>query len=198
MTGLLVAIVAALLAALIQAAILERRKGLLRAKEQCFKFHELRDKLQILAVDGKINRNSAVYDFLLHTINLSIRNAGFMKLGELLQMSSALKKEVESQAFVSVASEMRSATPEVQLVASEVFDTFAKMLVANDDFTYWIFAALEVTTKVANSAPARGFLSVNRMVFKSIVQALSPRRAEVVREARGYQRLGRRIAAASC
>jgi hypothetical protein len=75
MTTLLVAVLSTLLAAFVQAAILDKRRILLRAKEQCFRFHELRDALQILAIEGKIKQDSRIYQFLMFMINVAIKNA---------------------------------------------------------------------------------------------------------------------------
>jgi hypothetical protein len=185
MTAILIAILSALLAGLIQVVILDRRRILLRAKEQCFRFHELRDMLQILAIEGKIKQESRIYQFLFFMINVAIRNAGVMKLSDLLRMSKTVKTEVEGPGFEAVTRELRSYPAEVQILASDVFNTFAKMLVVNDDLTFLLF---NIATNIANIAAVQ--------IVKSIAKTLTPQRAEVVRQARSYRLLGQRMAPA--
>lgn len=184
-TGLWIAIIACLLVVLIQTLVLEKHRGLLRTREQCFGFHELRDRLQLLAVDKKIDVRSQSYQFLWNSINISIRNAGVMKLSELLRISQLLKREVESNTFKEVQEELRSHPAEVQALASEIFTSFAHMLVVNDDLTYWLFKGLGVLTRIANEAVVK--------CVKVIAKKLAPRRVEVVREANIYDRIGQRL-----
>ncbi len=184
-TALQIAVLGALLAGLIQAVILDRGRPRLRLKEQFFKFHELRDKLQALAMDGKIRPDSMPYRILFTIINLSIRNPGVMKLRDVLKMSNTVKHQVEGNTFEQLQAELRSYPAEAQALASDVFSTFALMLVVNDDITYWLFALLKSVAKLTNAGMIR--------LLKLLAKTLSPKRIQIVREARNYERLGRRL-----
>jgi hypothetical protein len=99
--------------------------------------------------------------------------------------SKTVKMEVERPGFEAITKELRSYPAEVQVLASDVFSTFAKMLVVNDDLTFLLF---NLGTKIANIATVR--------IVKAVARTLTPERAEVVREARSYSLLGQRMASA--
>lgn len=186
MTAWIVAVVAALLAALIQGVVFRKYERHARTKEQCFRFHELRDTLQALALERKIDTCSRSYQMLFGIINFAIQNAGAAKLSDMLTISRTMKRNMESNAFQELRDSLKSYPPEVQSLASGVFTTFAQMLVANDDITYWLFMVLERLTAVINLTALYS--------LKYAMRLLSPKRAEVVHEATRYRRLGRILA----
>jgi hypothetical protein len=183
--SLWVTAIALMLAALVQSLVIGKKYASLRTLEQRFRFHELRDHLQLLAVEKQIATESQVYRFLLSTINLSIHNAGNMKLSELLRISQAMKQRVRSSAFEEVQEELKISAPEVRVLASDVFTSFALMLVVNDDITYWLFQGFRLLTRVANEAVIR--------CVRIVASKLALRRVEVVREATDYDHLGQRL-----
>ena len=185
--GMWVAVVGVLLAMLTETLVFWRRRVLLKAKEQCFRFHDLRDRLQMLAVEHKVEPTSRVHDFLLYVINIAIRNAGVIKLSQILNISQTVKKEAAGGSeFEQLQAEIRSYPKDVQALASQVFSSFAWMLVANDDITVWLFKGLSVLTKITNEAAVR--------CIKSLISKIVPKRVQVVYEANDYNRFGQRLA----
>lgn len=184
-TGLWMAMVAALLGTLVETAIFWKRRQGLNAKEQCFRFHDLRDRLQLLSIEHKIEQNSPAYRFLLTMINVAIRNAGVIKLSEVLDMSQKVKN-ADGKEFEKLQGEIGSYSKDVQELASEVFGKFAWMLVVNDDVTYWLFRGLKILTKITNAAVVT--------CAKAVAAAITPKRAQVVREAYEFDQLRKRLA----
>jgi hypothetical protein len=184
--GLWIAIIGALFAMLTETVVFWKRREFLKTKEQCFKFHDLRDRLQVLTIEHKIETHSKLHDFLLSMINIAIRNAGVIKLSELVDISQSVKKEADDSTFSTIQTEIGSHPDDVQTLASEVFDNFAWMLVANDDLTVWLFKGLIMLSKIANEAVVR--------FVKLFVSKVAPEHAQVVREANDFARLGQRLA----
>ena len=188
-TGLWIAIIAALLAILMETLVFWTRRTRLKTRDQCFRFHDLRDRLQVLAVEHKIEPSSMLHHFLLSMINVAIRNAGVIKLSQLLNISRSVKEEAaDGNGFATMQEEIRAYPKEVQVLASEVFSSFALMLVANDDLTVWLFKGLSLLTSLTNEAVVR--------CIKFLVSKIVPRHVQVVREANDYSRFGRLLAAA--
>jgi len=184
-TGLWLAVIIVALAVLTETLVFWKRRTLLKAKEQCFRFHDLRDRLQLLNLEGKIRPDSNVYGFLLLTINIAIRNAGVIKMSQLLEISRSVKSS-EGHEFGKLQADIGQYPKEVQELASEVLNKFAWMLVANDDLTVWLFKGLRILTEVTNEAVVRG--------VKWVVSRIVPNHVRVVREANEYARLGQRLA----
>jgi hypothetical protein len=185
MMGLWAALTFLLFAMLAETIILHRRRVLVKKNAQCFKFHELRDRLQLLVIQGKIQPGSEPYDFLLFTINIAIKNAGIIKLSDVVSISRMVKREADGE-FDKLQRDTERHSAEVQALASEVCGRFAMMLVANDDVTALLFKGLSILTKLTNEA----FVAC----VKWIVAKLAPKYVQVVREANDYDRLGQRLA----
>lgn len=181
--GLWVAVIFLLLAALIETLVFRKRRVQLRRNTQSFYFHDFRDRLQLLAIAGKIRSDSEPYTFLLFTINVAIRNAGEFKLRHLVDMSRSVKEEGELD---QLKTDLEKYPIEVQTLASEVLSRFAWMLVANDDLTVWLFKGLGMLTKPTNEAVVT--------CVKWIVARLVPQHVQVVREANYYEQMGQRLA----
>lgn len=183
MTGLWVAFIFILLAILTETLVFWSRRALLKKNAQCFKFHDFRDRLQVLTITGKILPSSELYNFLLLTVNLAIRNAGVIKLSDLLEISKTVQKETDGG---RLQDQIRGYPTEVQALASEVCSSFAWMLVANDDLTELLFKGLGILTQLTNDAVVK--------CVKWIVARVAPSRVAVVRTANDYNRLGQRLA----
>ena len=184
--GLWIALIGVLLAILTETLVFWKRRGALRAKEQCFKFHDFRDRLQVLAIEHKIEPGSDLYRFLLMTTNIAIRNAGLIKLSELLNIARSVKRQVDGNEFSKIQGEMKNYPKDVQALASEIFESFAWMLVSNDDVSVWLFKGLKILTKVANEAAIK--------CVKFVASKIAPTHVAVVREANDFDRLGQRLA----
>lgn len=184
-TGLWIGVIIVALAVLTETLVFWKRRTFLKAKEQCFRFHDFRDRLQLFTIEGKIRADSNVYGFLLLTINIAIRNAGVIKLSQLLDVSRSVKSSKEHE-FSKLQADIREYPKEVQELASEVLDKFAWMLVANDDLTVWLFKGLRILTEVTNEAVVK--------CVKWVVSRIAPVHVRVVREANEYARLGQRLA----
>src|SRR5208282_2557351 len=117
MTGLWVVFIFILLAILIETLVFGNRRALLRKKEQCFRFHDFRDRLQLLTIAGKIQPGSQLHDFLLMTVNVAIRNAGVFKLRDLIEITKAVRSETDDK---KLQDHIREYPTEVQALASEV------------------------------------------------------------------------------
>jgi hypothetical protein len=182
--GLSVAVIATLLAMLVETMVFWRRRAALKAKEQSFSFHDLRDRLQLLSIERKIDQHSQPYRFLMAMINIAIRNAGVIKMSEILEMSRKVKN-ADGKEFEKLQAEISAYPNDVQALASEVFGRFAWMLVVNDDLTYWLFKSLKVLTKVTNAAVVG--------CVKWMIAKIVPRRVQVVREANEFDKLGHRL-----
>jgi hypothetical protein len=117
------------------------------------------------------------------TVNIAIRNAGVMKLRDLIEITKTVKKETDDE---KLEDHIREYPTEVQTLASEVCSAFAWMLVANDDLTVWLFKGFAILTHLTNEAVVK--------CVKWIVARLAPSRVAVVRAANDYSRLGQRLA----
>src|SRR5260370_11076864 len=133
--------------------MLHKYIGPLKAREQCFKFHELRDRLQVIAVEGKIEIGSETYQLLLFIINLSIRNAGVMKLSEILKAAKAIEKRVNASTSERVFADIRSHNQEVQHLSAVVFDALPRMLISNDAGTLLFAKIIEFNHVLSKLLP---------------------------------------------
>jgi hypothetical protein len=186
MNPLLVALVAAVVALGIKFRFLRKRQPLLRSKEQAYKFHEFRDRLQILNAEGKVGIASLGNDFLMFAINLAIRNAGAMRLTDILQMSRAVKKKVQNDGFERITEDIRRQGEEAQKFSAEFFEAFAIMLISNDTVTSLMFTFTKLAAGSVNKAVLR--------LIAAVGNALVPEQTEALREAREYQRWGNDLA----
>lgn len=168
---------------LIEILMLCRRAPRLNVKEQAFRFHALRDDLQLLAVDGHISVTSLSYHTLMLMLNVAIRNAGLMKLREILVIAETVRKELAQSNAKELQSDIQRHGVKVQELASQCFKAFADMLVANDYIVRLVVAA-------AHSSLVRyGVLPVFRML-----KPLAPVHAKAVSQARWYSEKGMRLA----
>lgn len=182
MSAIMVALFSALVAMTIGSLVLRRHMRLNKIRSQSFKFHELRDRLQLLAIEGKLTPGSPVYDFLAFTLNLAIRNAGEMRLSELLRFTRMIDGRMKVPAR-DVFAEFRSDS-EVQKLAADVFNALSQMLIAND-FVYVLARAVELSASKLRGAIFDG--------MKRMVRALArivPVYGEAIDEARKYRRFG--------
>lgn len=186
MTSILVALTATLIGLSIEFAVLRKRKSQLRRKGHTYRFHELRDRLQLLNLQGKLENTSISYKFLMSSINLAIKNAGTMRLSDVLQISRAVKKEAECITIKQIAEDSRRQSAEAATVLADFFQALTAMLISNDSITSIMFTVTRLLAALLNQAAFGAVVSVGK--------ALAPEQAEAVDEAREYQRWGNVLA----
>jgi hypothetical protein len=164
---------------------LQHRVPMLRAKEQAFRFHALRDQLQLLAVEGRISTTSVGYKGLLRMLNIAIRNAGLMKLGEMLRTAESAKDTIDNKpTFEKFEEDIQRHDAAIQQLASDCFSAYVYMLISNDSL-------VRVAFMLAN-------WTVVKPVFRHLRRLLTqlvPTHTEAVDLARWYSSIGGRFAA---
>lgn len=189
MNPILIGLTVTAIGLLIELLVLDARNPKLRATEQAYKFHELRDRLQILMVEGKIDARSVAHQFLILSLNLAIKNAGVMSLTQILKLSRAVKRNADEVTFQHIIEDVHRQGVQVQKLYDEFFQALVVMLISNDRLTKLMFALAKFGAKAVNRAVIRVIASVGKSLF--------PKHTEAVSEARQYQRWGRRVHALS-
>jgi hypothetical protein len=179
MSAILIALISLLVAISLGTLLLYKQERPLKARAQAFKFHELRDKLQLLAIEGKIDKTSRAYEFLQFTINLAIKNAGVMRLTELLGLTKAINRRMNTPTATEVISEIRRHDQQVQQLSAEVFASISEMLISNDRIIYLLAKALELSAK--DTAPR---------IFKNTARIFMPAHSEALHAALNYRNWG--------
>lgn len=185
MSAITIALFSAFIATSMGSIVLHKYNRALRARSQCFKFHELRDRLQILAVEGKIEIGASTYKFLQFTLNLCIRNAGTMKLSALLKLSKIIHRKMRVQPSHDVFSDLRTESEEVQELTADVFHELSCMLIVNDGFTMFLAKVIELL--------ASELKGTFRRVAKTLLTRFALDHGKAVLEARNYQLLSAEI-----
>lgn len=180
--SIVIALISTAVAIFFGMAILYKYQRRIATNEQSFRFHELRDKLQLLAIDQKIDRKSPVYEFLLFTINLAIKNAGTMKLSQLLRLSDAIGKRMNANAAHQMIADIQRQDQEVQQLSADVFESLSHMLISNDQFMFFLAKAMEISTNRLKGAA--------RNAIKGAARIIMPDHTEAVRAALNYRQLG--------
>lgn len=189
MDGVIVGLASLLVWVGIGRILLERKSSSLRAKEQAYRFHAMRDELQLLAAERKIDTSSESYGFLISVLNFSIRNAGVVKLREIIEVSERVRRETSGSEFNGIMEDLRRHGPQVQRLAQEFFETFAWMLISNDRLVkYGVAAAGAVKTSLNALQPA--IKGANRAVTYSL-SFIAPSKVRAVRDARWYSEKAR-------
>lgn len=182
-----------LLAALtFQRIILRPAARRLKAREQAYRFHALRDELQSLALDGKIDRKSVTYAFLMTAVNTAIKNAGLARLRELNQAVQRMEIDIPKERIVYLMEDAQKHDKSVRELGARIFIGFALMLISND----WIaFLGFKVRHKIGESRKAiKPLLSSIDKLASSIFGFLAPHKLAAVKDARWYSRVGHRMA----
>jgi hypothetical protein len=185
MNAILAALVACALAFLIERVMLQKHARRLKASEQAFRFHAIRDELQLLAMHGEVRTDSRVYQFLLWTANVAIHNAGVFKIRDMIAIAHQVRTRMEVVAASRSFDEAVKAEPKaVQHITGETFDALAAMLVANDALVRMGWSCSQVA-----SGALHGFRVVIRPLIRTIdalAASLVPHRLEAVYYAREY------------
>lgn len=149
----------------------------LKAKEQAFKFHALRDDLQLLVANGQVEPSALTYTCLMGLLNFAIRNAGVMKLRDILALSRKIQTDVNQKNFQDIQADIKRHDAAVQELSQRVFFALADMLISND----WL---VRTGVKAQNSIePAVRLL--NR-IAGAVLRIINPERVQAVGAARRY------------
>jgi hypothetical protein len=173
MSSLVLGLAAGALALFIQRVALCHRGSAVRTAEQAYRFHELRDELQLLVIDGKLSSSSYVYLCLVAIANLCIRNAGVFRLRDLVAMTSQIDQKMEGRSVVKAVQEMN---PAVQETAGKIFYAFAQMLISNDSIVRFAFHTARFCQPAIEAS-------------KWLLVRIDPTRTEAFRQARRYLQL---------
>jgi hypothetical protein len=168
----------------------------LNAREQAFRFHAIRDELQWLALRGEVRPHVALYGLLLWTANLAIRNAGTMRLHDVLVMARAIERYMGALPPHRAGWErcIRACPAPLQRVAAKASEALADMLVANDPFVRAGLCCARLSARAR--ARCRPLLPLLIGHADALTQHVSPVRAEAIRYARKYSGIADRLAAA--
>lgn len=189
MTPIVVGLATAAIGLLLAMLVLERRSPRLRATEQAYSLHELRDRLQLLAIQRELDVSSVSYLFMMSSLNLAIRNAGVMSLSQVLQISRAVKRNADDITFEQIFNDVKQRGEGIQKLYEDFFQALTSMLITNDHLTSIMFMLAR-----------DGATAFNRVIIRtatSVGKVLLPERTEAVYEARQFQRWTRRVHALS-
>ena len=176
-----------------QRTLFWKRERRLRATEQAFGFHAIRDEVQELAVTDALRQDDPIYRFVMWTANLCIKNAGVLRLRDTLRLAKAVgnKAKVEdSQAFTAFILDIQRRPEPVQRLIGKTFYSLAEMLMANDPIVrVGVIAAFRASRVWATVQP-----SITKTIDR-IAAFVIPERAEAVSYARKYRHVAGQFAA---
>jgi hypothetical protein len=170
----------------IERAMLYGRAHASGGREYSYRFHALRDELQIMAVQERLETTSLTYDFLMQSLNLALRNAGTMKLREMLTLAQRVKENVEAAQFDQLRADIERHDVQVRELTGRIFYTFAEILIAND----WLVSAGVKTYKIVMTSwgIVRPVLQLANQAATAIMRVLAPTKVKAVKHALQYQR----------
>ncbi|MEO5825127.1 MAG: hypothetical protein ABIR59_04510 [Gemmatimonadales bacterium] len=197
MIALFVALFVLAMSVAIQSVLLRSHRRLLTAQEQAFRFHAIRDELELMAVNKEISPNDQVFEFVRWTTNVCIQGAGKLTLREALRtvktIESSLPAEMRGSDHGRFVKAIERRPESLQKLVGEMFFAMATMLVAND---FWVRFGLHCAKAIntTNSMLHKPLLKFQRIV-DSAATLLSPTHSEAVSYAREYSEMGHRLVA---
>lgn len=191
MDALLFGLAWVIVAMSIQRAFLTGRSRTLRAREQAYQFHTLRDELQLFAAGGRIETSSLAYSFLIQSLNLAIRNAGLLKLREILELSERVRKTIEKTNFEAIYDDIQRHDSAVRELAGRVFFAFATMLIAND---WLVSAGLNMRRRILTSwGIIKPIIKFADSLATAFLNVFAPTKVQAVDQARLYRNWAERL-----
>lgn len=186
-----VGLVAISLVITMERAILSGWDDKMRSAEYCYRFHRLRDELQMMAIQGKLETSSLTYNFLMQSLNLAIRNAGTMKLRDILGIANKVKEHVEATHFDAICEDIAKHGTPVSDLAGHVFSTISEILIANDRLVCIAMAAYRTIKKsVTIVSPIQRAMN---SIITPLFRVLTPMRVDAIDSARQYEKWASRI-----
>lgn len=183
MDGLLVAVISLAAVIALQRIFLFRSGGI-KGRQQAFALHALRDDLQLMVANNQVERTSVTYDFLMTMLNFAIKNAGVVKLRDLLVLSNKVRSDVVHRSFENVQGDIKKHSPEVQELSAKFFFVMANMLVSNDWIVNYGVKAAKLIVP-----PIKIFASI----MSKFLRVVMPERVEAVSDVRRYRDWGNRL-----
>lgn len=177
MTSVLVAFVSAISLLAITSLILSKQRKNLRRVEQAFAFHRLRDELQQLAIEGQIPTESETFRVLMMLLNLSIKNAGVLKLRNVLKLVKSVEGKIGESGQERFRHDLATRPLAVQSLAAKCFFSLAQMLCCNDDLLLILVARVRLILPFTV-----------KKILRHVIKELSPMRAEALNESRKFNR----------
>jgi hypothetical protein len=178
-------------ALLVERLMLSGRTHILQAKECAYRFHALRDELQLMAASRRLDTSSLTYSFLMFSLNLAIKNAGTMKLRDILRLADTVKERIEATRFEAIKADITTHDSSVGELAGRIFHTFYEILVSNDR---WVSIAISMHRHIRHSwADIRPLLEwIDRRVA-AILTVFAPTKVNAAVRARQYQHWAERL-----
>ena len=157
----------------------------LRATEQSFVFHRLRDDLQALVVDNRLSTSSRIYSSLLTMLNLGIRNSTF-RASEFVKITNALAQRNPVLTSDDFVRHVKMHDHEVQRFVAICFHEFAKMLVLNDPvYSFW-----RTCTSIPGFWLQKALDRRRKLEIHPLLLGLFPHSAEKYEQAAKYRAVG--------
>ena len=133
-----------------------------------------------IQVDGELAAGSVPYDFLMDSLNLAIRNAGVMRLSQVLDVSRAVKTSADKFSNERLIKEVQGSGKETQKLYGEFFEALVEMLVSNDRLTSLMFSLWKLAARELGNAAVKAVIAGAKWLL--------PRQTEAIRDADQYQR----------
>lgn len=165
---------------------LRSRKQKLRAAEQVFVFHRLRDELQLLVIEDKLNMSSRIYRSLLTMLNLGIRNGSSLRASELVRIVRSVEQPKDSLTSDDFVQHVKLHDQEVQRFVAVCYFEFAKMLLMNEP----LYTAWRVSTSWIRFLVHKAWNPSFRLEVHPLLRSLFPESIEIYRTAAAYRNAG--------
>ena len=130
MNALALGLAIALAGISVQRILLSGFKRRMQIKKHAYRFHSIRDHLQLHAIGGRIEQTAITYQFLMWICNFSIKNAGTMSFRDLVHLASDIEEEVDGRK--EFLEDINKQPDEIRILAAECMMTFGYMLIVTD------------------------------------------------------------------
>lgn len=178
------------IALVVQRLALRKHKKSARSTLQAFQFHDARDRLQELAISGAIEPDSPTYRFLWMAINLAIKNAGAMRLRDVMRVASEVDREAREQ-YQQLVEDLEDQPESVRDLYVSVMHTLTETLIAND-----VLVRLGYRVGMTVGHLTGGMRQLGATVLRlmdRVAEVVAPARTEAVKQARSLEQLRLRI-----
>lgn len=164
---------------------LRPQRNRLRQVEQSFVFHRLRDDLQNLALEGRLQTTSRLYQTLSNLLNMGLQNSTTLRASQIAALAKkSVRAEVPTDSdFVSY---VKQYDHDVQRFVAICFYEFSKMLLINDPF----FAFGRFVMNSCRFLVRRAWDPTHRLEPHPLLLSLFPQRAETYKTATTYRAIG--------
>jgi len=163
---------------------LRPRRKHLRYLEQTFVFHRLRDDLQYLALEGRLEVTSRLYTMLMNMLNMGLKNAATLRSSQIADLAKkTIPGPTTDSEFISY---VKMHDHEVQRFVAICFYEFAKMLLLNDP----LFATGKFALSGLRFLVRKVWDPSHRLEPHPLWLTLFPQSAETYKVASKYREIG--------